>query len=121
MLQPPVLLGEREEAAATGRLIIGSIDRYTRIVTIQQSADATMTDEEDVTRLISSQDLFDLADDARLRVNRPLPAPNTGLGTGKKLIGNCLKLVRTEEAGCRSIILVHRLANLDGNIQLCRN
>src|SRR5262249_1770705 len=100
MLHPAALLGEFEEVAAASRLVIGSVDRYTRIVTIQQGADAAMADEEDIARFISGQDVFDLADDARLGVDRPLPAPNADLGLGKKLIGDRLKLVRNQEAGC---------------------
>jgi len=117
MLHATALPREREEAATASRLIMGSVDRNTRIITIQQGADATVADEEDIARFISSQDAFDLADDARLGVNRSLPAPNADLRLGKKLIGDRLKLVRNQEAGCRSIILVHRLANLDGNVQ----
>jgi hypothetical protein len=117
MLYAAALLGECEEAAAVSRLVTGPVDRNTRIVTIQQGADATMADEEDVARFISSQDVFDLADDARLGIDRPLPAPNADLGPGKKLIGDCLKFVRSQEAGRRSIILVHRLPNLYGDIQ----
>lgn len=121
MLHAPALLGECEEAAALTRLVIGSVDRNTQIITIQQSADATMADEEDVARCISSQDVFDLADYARLGVNRPLPAPNANLGHGKELIGDSLKLARHQEAGCRPIILMRRLPNLYVNVQLGGN
>jgi len=112
-----LLPGECEKAATAGGLIISSVDRNTRIVAIQQGADATMADEEDVARSISSQDVLDLPDDTRLGVNRPLPAPNADLGLGKELVGNRLKLVRNQEAGCRSIILVHRFPNLDDDVQ----
>src|SRR2546423_1366633 len=117
MLHVAVLLGKCKEAAAAGRLVIGPVDRNTRIVAVQQGADATMADEEDLARFIASQDMFDLADDARLGVDRTLPAPNADLGLGKKPVGDCLKLVRNQEAGCRSIILVRRLPNLYGDVQ----
>lgn len=121
MLQAPAIPGECEEAAALTRLVIGSVDRNTQIITIQQSADATMADEEDVARFISRQDVFDLADYARLGVNRSLPAPNAHLGSGKELIGDSLKLDRHQEAGCRPVIFVHRLPNLYVNVQLGGN
>src|SRR4051794_40120331 len=112
MLHATLLSGECEEAAAASGLVISPVDRNTRIVTVQQGADAAMADEEDIARLISSQDVFDLPDDARLGINRALPAPNADLGLGKKLVRNHLKLARNQETGCRSIILVHRLPNL---------
>jgi hypothetical protein len=43
------------------------------------------------------------------------------LGIGKELIGNSPKLTRYQEAGCRSVVLVHRLPNLDVNVQLGGN
>src|SRR3954447_20100220 len=117
MLHAALLSGECEEAATASGLVMSSVDRNTRIETIQQSADAAMADEEDVARLISSQNVFDLLDDARLGINRPLPAPNADLGLGKKLVGDRLKLFRNQETGCRSIILVHRLPNLYEDVQ----
>jgi len=121
MLHAALLSGECEEAATASGLVMSSVDRNTRIETIQQSADAAMADEEDVARLISSQNVFDLLDDARLGINRPLPAPDADLGLGKKLVGDRLKLFRNQETGCRSIILMHRLPNLYDDVQLGGN
>src|SRR5690242_13288130 len=98
MLHAPAFPGECEEATAVSRLVIASIDRNAQIMTIQQSADATVTDEKDVARLVSGQHVFDLANDTRLGVNRPLPAPNANLRAGKELIGDSLKLARHQEA-----------------------
>ena len=57
-------LDEREVIAAAVRLIMGSINRETRIVTEQQSTDGAMADEENVAVSISSQDVFDLVHNA---------------------------------------------------------
>jgi len=117
MLHAAALFGECEEVTAAGGLVMGPVDRDTQIVAAQQGADTTMADEEDVARFIAGQDVFDLAHDARLCVDRPLSAANADLGLGKKPIGDRLKLVRNQKAGCRSVILVHRLPDLDGDVQ----
>jgi hypothetical protein len=121
MLHATAISGEREKVTTASWLIMGSINRKTRIMTIQESPNATVADEEHIARSISSQDLFDLANNARLGINRSLPAPNAGVGLGEKLIGHCLELVWRQEARRRSIVFMHRLANLDLDIQLCGN
>src|SRR3954454_17845530 len=105
MLHAALLSGECEEAATASGLLMSSVDRNTRIETIEQNADTAMTDEEDVARLISSQNVFDLLDEARLGINRPLPAPDADLGLPKKLVGDRLKLFRNQYTSCPSIIL----------------
>src|SRR5712692_2590562 len=113
MLHATAILGEREEATTASGLVMGSIDRKPGIMTIQESTNATVADKEHVARSISSQDVFDLANNARLGINRPLPAPNADVGLCEELIGDCLKLVRHQETCRRSIVFMHRLANLD--------
>lgn len=69
-------------AAAAG-LVMRSINRKARIMAIQQSADTTVPDKEHIARFFPSQDVFDLAYDAQLGINRALPAPNADLGLRK--------------------------------------
>ena len=76
MLDTTAVLGEREKATAADWLVMDSVNRKTGIVTIQESADAAVTDKKHVARSISSQDVFDLANNAQLRINRSLPAPS---------------------------------------------
>jgi|SRR6516162_696697 len=121
MLHATVVLGEREKVTAASRLVIGSINCKTRIVAIQQSANATVADKEHIARSISSQDVLDLADYTQLGINCSLPAPNADLGLREKLIGHRLKLIWHQEARRRSIVLVHRLPHLYVDVQLCGN
>ena len=98
--------------STAGRLIMSSINRQTRIVTKQQGANRTVTDKEHVARSIPSQDLLDLANDARLRVDRSLPTPDGDQWAREKLLSNRFENVGLEETGRRPIVLVHGLAYL---------
>jgi hypothetical protein len=55
--------GESEAVAASAGLIKGSINGACCIVAIQKRAYCTMTDKEHVAYSITSEDVFDLADD----------------------------------------------------------
>lgn len=121
MLDTTAVPGEREKATTASWLVMGSVDRKPGIVTIQKSTDAAVTDKKHIARSLSSQDVFDLANNAPLRINRPLPAPNAGVGLREKLIGDRLELVWHQEACRRSIVFVHRLPNFYLDIQFCGN
>ena len=54
MQHAPPVLDQREIMTAVRRLIIGAVDRDTRVVTEQQGADGAVADEEHVARSISS-------------------------------------------------------------------
>jgi hypothetical protein len=109
------VLDESEIMTAASRLIMGSIDREIRIVTEQKSADGTMANEQNIARLISSQDVFDLADDALLSID--CSALNACMGLCEELVGHHLKLARWQETGRRSVIFVHRLSHFQGDVQ----
>jgi len=113
--------GEGEKVTTASRLVMDSIDRKTTIVAIQERTNATVTDEEHIARPVASQDLFDLADNAQLGINRSLPAPNADVGLREKLISHRLKLVRHQESCRRSIVFMHCLAHLHVDIQFCAN
>ena len=122
MLHATAILGERKEVTATaGWLVMSSINRKTGIMAIQQRPDATVAYKQHIAWSLSRQDVFDLANDARLGIDRALPAANAEVGLREKLIGDDLELVRYEEAGRRSIVLMHRFPNLDIDVQLCGN
>lgn len=121
MQNATTLLEEREEVSTAARLIMNSINRQTRIVTKQQGADRTMTDKEHVPRSIASQDVLDLANDARLRVDRPLPTPDGDQGAREKLVSDRFENVGLQETGRRPIVLVHGLAYLQLNIEFGGN
>jgi hypothetical protein len=121
MLDATAVPGEREKATTAGWLVMGSINRKTGIMTIQERPNAAVTDKQHIARSISRQDVFDLANDARLRIDRALPAANADVGLGEKLIGDDLELVRHQEARRRSIVFVHRVPNFDVDFQLCGN
>jgi len=93
MQHPSPILDQREVVAAAGGLIIGSINRETGIVTEQKGTDGAVADEQHVTRSISGQHAFDLADDAQLGIGSPLPSPDAGKRVCEKLIGHRLELV----------------------------
>ena len=116
-----VIRGEREKATTAGWLVMASINRNTGITTIQQRPDATVTDKQHIARPVPSQDVLDLANNAQLRINRSLPAPNADGGFCEKLIGHGLELVRHQEARRRSVVFMHRFPNLDVDVQLCGN
>ena len=121
MLDTTAVPGEREKATAASWLVMGSVNRKTGIVTIQEGADAAVTDEKHIARSVSSQDEFDLANNAPLRINRPLPAPNAGVGLREKLISDRLEFVWHQEACRRSIVFMHRFPNFYLDIQFCGN
>ena len=83
-----------EEAAAATPLVMGSRDRKTGIVAIQQRANATVADEQHIARSIARQDKFDFAHDPRLGIDRSLPTPYAGMRLGEELIGHRLELGR---------------------------
>src|SRR5882724_7196839 len=121
MLDTTPVPGEREKVTAAGWLVMGSLNRKPGIVTIQESTDAAVTDEKHIARSVSSQDVFDLANNAQLRINRPLPAPNADVGLREKLIGDRLELVWHQEARRRSIVFMHRFPHFHADIQFCGN
>lgn len=121
MLNATAILGEREKVTTAGWLVIGSINRKPRIMTIQEGTNATVADKEHVARSVSGQDLFDLANNAHLGINRSLPAPNADLGLREKFIGHCLELIRHQEACRRSIVFMHRFPDLYVDVQLRGN
>jgi hypothetical protein len=121
MLDTTAVPGEREKVTAAGWLVMGSVNRKTRVVTMQESTDAAVTDKKHIARSVSSQDVFDLANNAPLRIDRPLPAPNAGVGLREKLIGDRLELVWHQEARRRSIVFMHRFPNFYVDIQFCGN
>ena len=121
MLDTTAVPGEREKATAAGWLVMDSVNRKPGIVTIQESTDAAVTDKKHIARSVSSQDVFDLANNAQLRINRPLPAPNAGPGLGEKLVSDGLELVRHQEACRRSIVFMHRFPNFHVDIQFRGN
>jgi hypothetical protein len=87
------ILDQREVVAAARGLIMGPIDREAGIVTEQKGTDSAVADEQYVTRSISGQHAFDLADDAQLGIDRPLPSPDADKGICEKLTGHRLELV----------------------------
>jgi hypothetical protein len=121
MLNATAILGEREKVTTAGWLVIGSINRKTRIMTIQEGTNATVADKEHIARSISGQDLLDPANNAQLGINRSLPAPNADLGLREKFISHCLKLIWHQEACRRTIVFIHRFPNLYVDVQLCGN
>ena len=113
--------GEREEAATARKLVMDAVNRQTGAMAVQKSPNATVADKEHIARLVAGQNLLDLADDAELGINRALPATNTDVGLPEELIGHCLELIGDEEACGRPVVLVHCLAHLDGDAELCRD
>src|SRR4051812_42132009 len=110
MQHATAILGEGEEAATARGLVMGAIDRQTSIMTIQERADAAVADKQYIPRSLSRQHVFDLANDARLGVDRALPAATADFGLREELIGDQLELVRHQKARRRSIVFMHRLA-----------
>lgn len=94
MLHATTVLGKGEKMTTAGGLVMGSIDRKTTTMTVQERTDATVADEEYVARKLASQDEFDFTDNAQLGINRSLPASDADVGLREKLIGHCLKLIR---------------------------
>ena len=122
MLDATAILGEREEVTTTaGRLVMGSLNRKSAIMTIQECTNTPVTDKKHIARSVSGQDVFDLANNAQLGIDRSLPSPNADVGLREKLIGDGLELVRHQEAGRRSIVFMHRFPNLDVEVQFCGN
>ncbi|ESY30015.1 hypothetical protein X749_13560 [Mesorhizobium sp. LNJC391B00] len=75
--------------------------------------DAAMADEGNVAAIGSTQHRFDLADNALLGIDGPLPAADAFVRVGEELVGDRLELRRRQEAGCRPIVLMHALPHLD--------
>jgi len=121
MQHAAALLGKCEAVSAAGRLVIDSINRKSGIVTEQKSTDRPVADEEDVARSVSSQDVFNLLNNAQLGILCSLPTTNADEGLREKLVSHCLKLVRHQKACRRSIVLVHRLPYLYIDLQFCGN
>ncbi|MGO4816484.1 hypothetical protein AB4156_44030, partial [Cupriavidus sp. 2MCAB6] len=57
----------------------------------------------------------------QLRIERTLPAANAQLGIGEELVGHLLEFRRRQETRGRPIVLVHGLADLDGEAELLRD
>src|SRR5690242_6364793 len=117
MHDTPAVLLEREDVATAGPLVVSAIDRKAGIVAEQQRADRAMADEQHVAAVVSRKHLLGLADDARLRVDRALPAADVDMRLRKELIGNCLEFARLQEAGRRAVVLMHGFTDLDGNTE----
>lgn len=100
MENPAAFPGECEATAATGRLVVEAIDLQSSIMAEQQRTDGAVTDEENIARLVSAEDLFHLVQNAPLRIDRAFPAPDTDEGMPKKSIGDRLELFVLEET-CR--------------------
>jgi hypothetical protein len=90
----PSLSCEREDMAAAGRLIVNAIDGLAGRVAEQQRADGAVADEENIPRPIARQYRFGFTDDARLCVDRALPAADAEMRLGEKLIGDVLEFGR---------------------------
>jgi hypothetical protein len=73
---PTVLFGECKALTATHRLVIDSLNHKAGIITKQKSADGTVADKQHIPCSISSQEVFDLPDNAQLGINRSLPTSN---------------------------------------------
>jgi hypothetical protein len=117
MQHATAFFGECEAMTAAGRLIMDSINRKTGKMTEQKGTNGTVANEDHITQSVSSQDVFDLPDNPRLSIDRPLPAPNADEWLRKKLIRHCLKLAWRQETCSRSIILVHRVPYLYIDVQ----
>ena len=96
-----MILGiEREEiATAVARLVFAPADRHTLEVTQQESANAAVGDDGDVThRFGHSDDLIDCSHNPALRVDGALPAAYAFFGSSKELVGCCLEFGLGQEA-----------------------
>src|SRR5689334_5264331 len=83
--------GEREEATAASELVVGTINRQTRVMAIQESTNATMADKKHVARRVAGQHMLDLTDDAPLGVERSFPATNADVGLPEELVSHDLE------------------------------
>src|SRR5579871_2070213 len=97
---------ECEATAPAGGLIVDTVDLQTRIMAEQKRADGAVADKENIARSISAQDLFGLMQNAPLRIDRTLPAPNIDERVPEELIGNRLELLCMQKARRRSVVLV---------------
>lgn len=121
MQHATAMRAEREEATTASELVMGAINLQTGIMAVQESTNAAVADKEHVARRVARQHVFNLADNAQLRVNRSFPATNADVGLPEELIGHRLELVGDEETCSGSVVLVHRLAHLYVEAQLCGN
>ena len=78
--------------AAAGGLIVDAIDGMPGVVAEQQRAGGAVADEENIAGTIARQHRFGLAHDARLRVDRPLPAADAEMRLCEKPVGDLLEL-----------------------------
>lgn len=125
MENAPRFLRQGKELAPAGGLVVSPADRNSRVVAEQESTNRAVSDEQHVTLNVSRQDDFHLADNARLRIYCPLPAPDARCGLSKELIGDSFELGGWKIARRRSIILMHGLADFQryaqrGGDGLCR-
>ena len=118
MENPPAVPAERETIAAAGALVVAAVDLQTGIVAEQKGADGAVADKENISRPVSTEDLFGLLQDPPLRIDRALPAPDTGERIAEELIGHRLELFGVQETCRRTVVLVHGLADLQRNVHL---
>src|SRR6188768_138197 len=104
MQDTAVCLREGEIIAAAGRLVMRAADRDARHMAEQQRADRAMPDEQHVAGMLAGEDAFRLPHDARLSVDRPLPAANARHGLCEEGIRRCLEFGWRQEAGRRTVV-----------------
>jgi hypothetical protein len=78
------VLDEREEVTAASGVIVSPLNCNAGIVTEQKGADRALADEKHIARSVSGQDVFDLANDARLGIDCSFPSPNADEGLREK-------------------------------------
>lgn len=100
---------DQEDALAVSDRII--VMRNAEIA--QQRPDGAMADEQNIARHALRQDRLCFADDPLLRVESALPATDALARSPEECIGDGFELLRWQEAGRRSVVLVHRVAALD--------
>lgn len=91
----------REEIAATGRLVMIARNRQAGEMAIKQGADAAIP--------IIAQNGAHLSDDARLRIDCPLPATHAFAGLGKKPVRHNFEYLRLQETRRAAVVLMHGL------------
>ena len=74
MHQTASVSSQCEVASAAFGLIVETTDREALVVTQEQRPNTTMANQEHVAFAISPKHMLDLFHDARLSINRPLPA-----------------------------------------------
>jgi hypothetical protein len=121
MENPPAVPAQCETIAAADALVVAAVNLQTGIVAEQKGADGAVADKEYISRQVSTEDVFDLLPDPPLRIDRALPAPDTGERMAEELIGHRLELFGVQETRRRTIVLVHGLADLQCNVHLARD